>query len=129
MTTPINVKGYSKLLKVTQIDSGKDKLTIKLSNLSKVCVRGLLKVLRQYKPLIVKITNLIDYYYTLSNLSNILYYILLLVIGGSIAGILGVFIYNPTQITQITQITQFTPVSEIYTMILNSITTHTGAIT
>ena len=58
-----------------------------------------------------------------------MYYLLLLVIGGSIAGILGVSIYNPTQFTQITQITQFTPVSEIYTMVLNSITTHTGAIT
>ena len=54
---------------------------------------------------------------------NIFYYLVFLAIGGSISGILWVFIYA------LTQFTQFTPVSEIYTMVLNSITTHTGAIT
>jgi len=54
---------------------------------------------------------------------NIFYYLVFLAIGGSISGILWVFIYA------LTQFTQFTPVSEIYTMVLNIITTHTGAIT
>ena len=81
---------------------------------------------RSYGALIVIITNIIDYYYNRSKRSNNGYYLLLLVIGGSIAGILdmcSVYISIPTSFTS------FGAFPEIYTVVLNSITTHTGAIT
>mgnify|MGYP000889080752 CR=1 FL=1 len=86
----------------------------------------LLRVSRSYGVLIVKIINIIDYYYRWDRWSRFFINLSLLAIGGSIAGILGIFVY--IHVPSI-PFTPFTPLSEIYTMILNSIPPHTGAIT
>ncbi len=123
MTPPIEVKSYfeptSNLLRTGETTRTNEVTEVKRSN-------KLLRNSRSYRALIVIITNIIDYYYNRSKRSNILYYLLLLVIGGSIAGILdmcSVYISIPTSFTS------FVTFPEIYTMVLNSITTHTGAIT
>ena len=81
---------------------------------------------RSYGALIVIITNIIDYYYSCDRRDSIFINLLLLAIGGSIAGILGIFVY--IHVPSVPSVT-FTPLSEIYTMILDSIPPQTGVIT